>query len=254
MTIGSRDFTALILAGSRQGIDPMATTEGYRHKALIEVDGRPMLTRVVEAVKAAGAARVIVSCDHPDVTRLALDLGADVAAPADRPSLSILRATEGIDYPVVVTTADHALLKPDWVRYMLAECSPDADFGVMLANRHVIERDVPGTRRTYARFRDGDWSGCNLFLLQTPGALRAVELWQDVEQDRKRPWKVAALLGFGNLFAYLSGRLTAAEALGRLGAQVQCVVGTVPAASGFAAVDVDKPEDLAEVRRIVAYS
>ncbi|MFZ9396697.1 MAG: nucleotidyltransferase family protein, partial [Erythrobacter sp.] len=228
MTAIPASFTALVLAGSRQGADPLAGLEGYRHKALIELGGQPLLARVVGALRQAGAARIVVSCDHPEVVSLVRELAVEVAAPAERPSTSVLRALDGMEFPVVVTTGDHALLQPQWVRQLLEECPPEADLGAMLAHRSAIELAVPGTRRTYARFRDGEWSGCNLFLLRTPAARRVAEMWQEVEQHRKRPWKVAARLGLGNLLAYLSGRLTLAEAVRRIGRRAGCMAAAVP--------------------------
>ena len=44
-------MNALILAGSRGPDDPMARAAGVSHKAMLPVDGVPMLLRVVEAVR-----------------------------------------------------------------------------------------------------------------------------------------------------------------------------------------------------------
>ena len=50
-------FTALVLAGSRGGDDPLARHAGVSDKALIEFNGETMLTRVVAALREAGAGR-----------------------------------------------------------------------------------------------------------------------------------------------------------------------------------------------------
>jgi molybdopterin-guanine dinucleotide biosynthesis protein A len=44
-------FTALVLAGSRQGGDAFAAEAGATHKALIEVGGVTMIERVVRALR-----------------------------------------------------------------------------------------------------------------------------------------------------------------------------------------------------------
>ena len=54
-------FTALILAGSRGGADPVAAYAGVADKALIEIGGATMLARVVTALREAGADRIAVS-------------------------------------------------------------------------------------------------------------------------------------------------------------------------------------------------
>ena len=158
---------------------------------------------------------------------------------------------EALGGPLIVTTADHALLEAEWVRRFVADASADADVAVLLARRDVVEAAAPGTKRTYLRFADGDWSGCNLFLLRTPRAAAAIALWEQVEADRKRPWRIVRRLGPGLLARYLLGRLTLADALRHLGARAGLQAAAVASPFGLAAVDVDKPEDLDLVRRIV---
>jgi CTP:molybdopterin cytidylyltransferase MocA len=51
--------------------------------------------------------------------------------------------------------------------------------------------------------------------------------------------------------SYLLGRLTLTDAVGRLGERIGIRAAVVAARDGLAAVDVDSPADLAEVRRIL---
>lgn len=245
---------ALILAGSRPGPDPVAQAEGVAHKALIDIAGRPMLARVHAALAAAGAARIVVSADEPDVVALARSLGCDIVAPAVGPSGSVAAAFARFGAPLLVTTADHALLDAAWVADFLSDTPANADVAVLLARRETVEAAAPGSRRTWLRFADGAWSGCNLFYLATPRAAAALELWQTVEAERKRPWRLAARLGFGTLASYLVGRLGLAEAVARLGRRVGLRAAVVAARDGLAAVDVDRPGDLAQVRALLAVS
>ncbi|WP_121117876.1 nucleotidyltransferase family protein [Croceibacterium ferulae] len=243
--------TALVLAGSRPGGDPFAEQMGVAHKALIEVAGEPMLARVVEALRVAGCPRILVSCAPGPVAQLATRLGAEVIAPAAGPSGSVLAGLELAGTPLLITTSDHALLRPEWVHQLVDGAPPVSDVAIMLAERQAVEAALPGSRRTYLRFADGHWSGCNLFLLRGPAARRAVTEWTRVEADRKRPWRIVARLGPGLLLRYLSGRLTLAAALERLGGRIGCRIALVPATDGLAAVDVDKPADLADVQRLL---
>jgi hypothetical protein len=121
----------------------------------------------------------------------------------------------------------------------------------MLAERVRVEAAAPGTRRTWLSFADGQWSGCNLFLLASPAARRAIAAWQQVEADRKRPWRIARRLGIGTLWSYWRGKLTLAEAIARLGGTLGVMAALVPARDGRAAIDVDKPADLSLVRQLV---
>jgi hypothetical protein len=109
-------------------------------------------------------------------------------------------------------------------------------------------------RRTWLKFRDGRYSACNLFLLRTPEALSAVRLWRTVEAHRKKPWRVAAILGPGMLLGYGLGLLSLDSAVRRLGRKAGVKAAAVRTPFGLAAVDVDKPADLDLVRRIVGES
>ena len=133
---------------------------------------------------------------------------------------------------------------------LLQDAPPSADISVLLARRATVEAAAPGTRRTYLKFADGEWSGCNLFLVRNDRALGAIRLWSTLEADRKRPWRIIGRLGPATLARYALGRLSLAEALRRLGALSGAAAAAVESPFGLAAVDVDKPADLDLVRRL----
>jgi len=244
--------SALILAGSRPGApDPVAVAERVSHKALVTVGGRLMLERVIAAVRDSGIERIVVAADHPEVIALAQSCGAEVMAPEAGPSASVAAGFALLGAPMLVTTADHALLKGEWIRNFVAAMPLDADVAVLMARRDTVLRAIPTTRRTWLRFADGRWSGCNLFLLAGPNAARALDAWKTIESHRKRPWRLVASLGLGTLFNYARGKLTVSEAMLRLGLRFGLVARMIAANDGLAAIDVDKPEDLADVRRAV---
>ncbi len=61
-------LTALVLAGTRPGGDPLAQAAGVSHKALIPIGGVPMLQRVLVALAAVPAvARIVVVIDRAGV-------------------------------------------------------------------------------------------------------------------------------------------------------------------------------------------
>lgn len=242
------NFNALILAGSRGDVDPVATYAGVSDKALVEIDGRTMLARVMDALVMAGAVRIYVSASSDAVRAHAEALGAIALAAAPGPSASAAQAFAVAGAPLLVTTADHALLRPEWITAFLAGM-PQADVVVMMARRSAIERDAPPSRRTYLRLADGEWSGCNLFWLATPAADRALRLWSQVERDRKRPWAIVRRMGLPLLVRYALGRLTLQQALDALGRKAGVKPGFVDSPSGLAAIDVDKPSDLHLVRK-----
>jgi GTP:adenosylcobinamide-phosphate guanylyltransferase len=246
-------FQALILAGSRPGeADAVAAYGGVAHKALIVLEGETLLARVATALRGAGAARVAAICSDPAVIAEAERLGLEVLPAAEGPAESVALGLQRLGAPLVATTADHALLQPAWIEGFLADAPADCDVAVLLASEAVVSAAAPQTKRTYLAFRDGRFSGCNLFLLRTPQAAGAIDLWRVVQAHRKQPWKIAWMLGPTTLVAYAVGRLTLNQALARLGRLAGVRAAAVKSAYGLAAVDVDKPADLDLVRALTS--
>ena len=245
-------FAALVLAGSRAGPeDPVAAYGGAAHKALIQLGGRSLLARVAGALRDSGAARIAVISSHPQVRAEAERVGVEGLDEAAGPSLSVQTAAGHLGTPLLVTTADHALLEAAWVTRFLADVPADADVAALVAARATVEAAAPTTQRTWLNLADGHWSGCNLFYLANDRALAVVDLWSRVEAERKRPWKQAQILGLGMLVRYATGRLSLKDAAERLGALAGVRAMIVQTPYGLASVDVDKPSDLDLVRKIV---
>ncbi|WP_026987497.1 nucleotidyltransferase family protein [Fodinicurvata fenggangensis] len=260
----ARGFTALVLAGQRPGTDPLARHCGVELKCMAPVGGTPMLQRVVEVLaRSPHIRKIFISLPDPTAVEelpLLTSLHAEGrlhalrSAPSPSASVSDFCARQWhSDSPLLVTTADHALLNDEILnRFCRQALSSEDDILAGLTPSAVLKAAYPDSRRTYLRFRDEAYSGANLFALLTPRAQKAVTFWQTVEQDRKKPWRIARRIGIRTLIAYLARRLTlkdAMQALSRIaGAQAGAVI--LPIAE--AAIDVDKPEDLDLVKSILA--
>ena len=251
-----KDFTALVLAGSRPGGDPLALAAGVSHKALAPVAGVAMLTRVVETLRATEAVRRIIVCGidqqaletEPQLYPL-LDSGRlKLITSRATPSASVLSAMEQLVpcTPLLVATADHPLLTPGLVDDFCARSArsgADVTFGLVRAQ--LVRDAFPGVRRTALPFRDGHYCGCNLFAFLTPVAQRAPAAWTEVERHRKQPWRMVSALGVGVTLRFLLRRLTVDAvtllASDRMGVRVQPIFLSQPEA-GF---DVDTSAQLA---------
>jgi molybdopterin-guanine dinucleotide biosynthesis protein A len=249
-------FTALVLAGSRPGGDPLARAAGVAHKALAPVAGVAMLTRVVATLRAARAVRRVVICGieraalaaqpelHPFLDNGALGLLASRATP----SASVLSAMQQLEpcTPLLVATADHPLLTPALVDdFCTRSADSGADVTVGLVAAHLVRSAFPTLRRTTLPFRDGAYCGCNLYAFLTPAAQRAPAAWMQVEQHRKQPWRMLGTLGVGVTLRFLLRRLTVESvtdlASDRMGVHVRPIFLSHPEA-GF---DVDTSAQLA---------
>ena len=174
--------------------------------------------------------------------------------PQQGPSLSVKRFLEQApkDFPLLVTTADHALLTVEMVNFFLQEASRvQADVLVALVPYPVVAQAYPQSKRTVIGFRGGGYCGCNLFLLRTPLAARLVEFWTQVERERKQPLRLIRRLGWLMLVRYLLGGLSLSDALCELGQRMEISIKEIILPFPEAAIDVDTPEDLALVEKIV---
>lgn len=253
----------MVLAGRRSGQDLLADAAGAAHRALLDIEGEPMVLRVVRRLLARpGLERVLVNIDRPDLvealpgwTPLVSSGCVSLLRSTDSPSRSVLESLDaaGLDEaPVLVTTADHALLDDAMLDAFFAGCAEDADLCLGLVPSGTIRARFPEAKRTYLPFRDERYSGANLFYFRTPASRAAAEFWQRVEKDRKQPWKLARAFGLANLALFAARRLDLARAMARASRVIGATVAAVPLAIAEAAVDVDKIEDLELVRAILA--
>lgn len=250
----------VVLAGDRGPGDPLAADAGVPGKVLVPIDGRSLLARVLDAVAGfAPGARVLVVCPGHAVYQRELDaqhaIGCERIAPAAGPAASVARALEQVDpaTPVLLVTGDHPLIEASWLDALRAGAARDAaDAAVGVADFASVSRAFPGNRRTHYRFADRAVCGTNLFWLGSARGRRVVEAWQAFERDRKRPWRIVGRLGLINLVRYLLGRLSLDAAMTSLSSRLDARLVAVPIDAPEAAVDVDTPDDLALVRRILA--
>lgn len=256
-------YSAVILAGKRPGVDAAAEAGGQTYKALIEIGGAPMILRPLRAVCASKhVKRVTIVAEEAlgpiEAIRGFHDCLGDtpVAAAPARESISesVLRALDeqSLRDGVLVTTADHALLTVEILDEFLRQAEGRQGICVGFVAKETIDKAYPDMKRTYLTFRDGRVSSANLFALKGAEALNAVRFWRNVEQRRKTPWRLAAAFGFVNLIGFVSGAFTLHAAFRRASSVLQCAAHPILLDVADAAIDVDKPADLALVKELLA--
>ena len=239
--------TAVVLAGSRPGKDPFAESYGTDLKALIPVGGKPMVQRPVEALLASADVKSVrVLGQQPERIRevLPADSRLSVEASGDTiaSTLEKMCVDPNVQWPILLTTADHALLTPDMIADFLAK-SQATDIAIGVVGREALTKRLPHTQRTWLKFRGGAYSGANLFLLGGPNIRSTLELWRSNEQNRKEAWRMLLTVGlFAGLGALLRLR-TLQQTLDSVGRKLGLNIRAVELSDPLAAVDVDKPAD-----------
>lgn len=255
---------AIVLAGRRPGPDALAEGDGAVHRALLDIEGEPMVVRVLRRLLAwPTIEHVLVNIDRPELLDAVPELTrwreagrVSILESTASPSRSVLESLDRLDLaagPILVTTADHALLDDAMLaRFFEAGAQSGADLCVALVPRSVITARFPEARRTYLHFRGESFSGANLFLFRTPAARGAALFWQRVEGLRKQPWRIARAFGWAPLVAFLLRRLSLQQAFERISRVLGLRAAAIALPQAEAAVDVDKLDDLVLVRRLLA--
>ncbi|GAB4181095.1 MAG: nucleotidyltransferase family protein [Wenzhouxiangellaceae bacterium] len=257
--MNNKGFSALVLAGDRGKNDPLVVAADVPGKALAPVCGQAVVLRVLAALRAEPRiGRIVLVGPHraavdssPELTALINTGQVQWLPPESGPSAS---AATGLKHlladgqPVLVTTADHALLDQSMVGELLDRAAAsDADALVMLARKAEVIQAFPGAQRTGLRFRDDVYCGCNLFAMLTPQARAVVEFWQQVEHLRKQPVKLISAIGGWTALRFRLGWLSLDQGLAHLQHKTGVRVRAVIASNPLAAVDVDSVNDWHQV-------
>jgi len=248
-------WTAILLAGSRPGADPFAEAHGVDLKALIPVAGVPMVRRPVEALLASdNIAAVRVLAQQPDRIGAVLPADSRLTVSASQGTIAATLASLCTDpatpWPLLVTTADHALLDPAMIEDF-CEMAEGADIAVAVVDQAALMVRLSESKRTWIPFNGGAYSGANLFALGGPGALSAIALWRAVEQDRKKGWRLLWQLGPALFLGAMLRLLTLKQVLTRIGRKLELNIRPVVMSDPLACVDVDKQDDLELVEELI---
>jgi len=263
MSNTKQKFTAVVLAADRGPDDPVARAAGSRCKSMAPIDGTPMVLRVLDALSESTSINARILCGPAQsIVNREPDLDARIRsgevgwmANLQTPSTSAYQVLQSLpeQTPVLLTTADHAMLSARIVDYFCTNArGTGCDVVAGVARHEAVTKAYPRTQRTATRLQDGSYCGCNLFAFLTPCARRAADFWRQVETQRKKPLRVIRVLGVTAVLRYLLGQLSLTEALERVSRRLGFKAGAVIIPFPEAAIDVDSVADWELVQAIVS--
>lgn len=235
----------IVLAAQREGrLDPLAAEAGVSHKCLVPIGGRPLLAHVLGALSRVGrVAEVTIVVEPGAEARLkqvavASGVMARFAQAADNIADSVYAGAAGAAGPVVITTADNVLLTPFAVDQVIDRLAAGDDAVLALTRKEDVLSAHPEGQRRFYRFRDGQFSNCNLYGLSQAG-LRLSETFRSGGQFAKNPMRIAQAFGFLNLILLRYGLVSLERAMLRLSRRFRVRASAVVLADGSHAIDVD---------------
>lgn len=247
-------YDAIILAGG-ENKGALRDSSDRPYEALIEVAGKPMVSYVAEALAAVsevkrifvvGPAGLLAQCPLPEKA-VVLEGGASMLE-----TIQIgLAEVEG-GQKALIATGDIPLLTAAAVEDFLLLCrSKDAEVYYPIVSRETNDTHYPGGKRTYVRFKDGVYTGGNLFLVDPRVVPRCVAVAEKIIANRKNPLQLCRILGWGFVVSFLLGRLSLEKVKDRVAELLRVEGAVVYSAYPQLGIDVDKPSDLELVRKVM---
>ena len=246
----------LVMAGGSKS-DPLTEQEGVSNKALIPVDGKPMLTYVLEGLSRAPSINRVVVVGPEDALSGMQRNGFDFTLVPEGGTMlenaaAGLKAVEP-DQLCLIVTGDIPLLTEADVEAFLKLCEPfDADFYYPILARESCESRFPETRRTYVRLKDGTFTGGNAILVRPAWFFQNRHRLEMFIAYRKKPLKLLRMLPPGFVVKYLFGRLTVGDLEKKLSQLLLLQARAIPCDLVAIGTDVDKFSDLEVVRKTLA--
>lgn len=237
---------AIVLAGGDP--DPRLAP-GLPNKAFLEMGGRPLVVRVVEALRGSSAVDRVVVVGPVRPLREVLGAAADVVPEQDSMMHNVEAALAhvGAAGQVVAVASDLPLLTAAVVDGFLDRCVDSADFYYPIVPRAAVEQRYPGARKTFVKLADGTFCGGSVLMFEAAVIGRIRPFVEQLIAARKKPWLMAQLFGWTTVMKFASGRLTIAEAEARarevVGIRGRAVIVETPELA--LDVDADRPENLA---------
>lgn len=250
----SESLPVVVLSAGRMPAG-LAEATGVSATGLAPIAGKPLIDYVLAAIDATDRlGPVAVVC--AEGSGLAEHVG-ERAVKARGPSIvdSLLTGFEALGNPdrALIVTGDLPMLTPESLDHLCSQVLPhDAGIVYSIVARDDCERMFPHGRRTYFRLREGVFTGGNISLMTRDFVQNHGQQLQAAYALRKNPLKLCTLLGWVFVFRFVLGCVSLPEILDRggrvLGAPVAAVVSPYPQI-GF---DVDKPEQLVIVEKMLA--
>lgn len=256
-----RKVTALVLAGKRAGVlDPLAARAGVAQKAVVPVNGVPMIERVVAQVAACPQVDAIriVAHEMEEIARLptiaALVAEGRLSFAEGRHNLvdSVFAAAEGAVFPIMITTADNCLVTPEGYSEFITGClATGAEGAAGLARKEDVQAADPQGQQRFYQFRDGGYSNCNLYWLGHEKALAAAEIWREGGQFVKFPRRIINAFGLINLLRFWRGNGTKEKLFAQISRRFGLKLVPVVLSDGHFAIDVDNETTFAVTEKIL---
>jgi len=235
---------AIILAGS-QGDSPLKDIN--ENKALIKIHNKEMVLYVIEALKKLDFIEKVALVGEEDKLLPLKDSVDTIIGGSCSLTQNILIGAKGLSNEefVLILTSDIPMITSEAIRDFVEKAEKlDGEFFYPIVEKKYNDKRYPGVKRTYVKIKDGTFTGGNIFLVRVGVLKTAINKAESFLTYRKKPWKLAQMLGISFIFKLLLGSLTIFELEKRVskifGVKARAIKSPYPEIG----TDVDKESDL----------
>ncbi len=247
----------IVTAGGLPGPDdPLYEYTQGKPKALLDMEGRTMLERVMDALQSAQHVDRIVLVGLED------DMGMQFLKPIDKylpdhgslvgnvlAGLSWLQEDKPDLENVLFCSSDLPAITAANVDSFVESCEPfDKGIYYILLPKEALEARFPGSKRTYVKLKGMEVAGGDMAIAKAAMADSNEELWRTLTNARKHAWKLASTIGISFLLKYLFHQLSIEDIERKAGQIIGQPGRIVTDAPAEIAMDVDKPAQLELIR------
>ncbi|GAB6179101.1 nucleotidyltransferase family protein [Desulfotomaculum defluvii] len=243
---------ALVLAGSMNNVH-LKNNSSEAYEALIRLGPLPMLWYVICALRNCNEVQRIVVVGPPEVKK---ELPPDVLWVESGLTMieNIQRGNALMKSHYLVASSDIPLLTSESISGFLELCKElTDDLYYPLIPRETVEKAFPGAQRTYVSFREGVFTGGNLFLVNPRVVERCLTIGQELVDLRKKVFALAWRVGIPLLLKLLFRVLTLQEAQERVSKMLNIRGRAIICPYPEVGMDIDKPADLELICRALGY-
>jgi GTP:adenosylcobinamide-phosphate guanylyltransferase len=227
-------------------------------KALIDIDGKPMVQWVLDALSGSKSIDnvVLVGLDPSSgvtckKTLLFLPnqggMLTNIRAAAEKVAELSPKAKQ-----VLIVSSDIPAITPAMVDWVVENLQPEDDLLYTVISREVMEARFPNSMRSYTKLKDIELCGGDLNAASMHAILSENGIWEKLADARKNALKQASLVGFDLLLLVLLRRLDLEAAARRASRNLGLHGHALPTPYAEIGMDVDKAHHLETIRRDMA--
>jgi GTP:adenosylcobinamide-phosphate guanylyltransferase len=258
----------IVLAGGKNSPE-LRDAAKQEFRALIDFQGRPLVEKALAAVRAAATVARVVLIGPPELEKAVEKDLYDILVPEGKSMVDNVflglealgtgnreqgtgkgeRATNKRRKALIIS-GDLPLVKAEAVEDFVEQAlRSGADIAFAIVRRENYEARFPGGQRTYARLRDGAFTGANAMLVGRDFLVGHRQLIESAYAARKSPLRLVAILGPGFLLRFLLRRLAVEDVVRRAERILGGKGAAIESRHAELALDIDKPTDLEAAKR-----